>query len=171
MKVPKKSFRTNKHKQGSSGVVLPPITFKPSYWHKNEGEEYVMSFKLHSNPTEKNSPVYKLMAKSFATGSVEQFIQWKRDLHKIIIGQNVTRVIDKFAMAKRLLHSDALVAVFDSVANAMDLVEDEEFDLALAELALHVFPKNALTNQKSWLRRSAHARAKGVRNAHSTVGS
>ena len=157
MKVPKKSFRTNKHKQGSSGVVPPPIAFKPSLWHKNEGEEHVMSFKLRSNPTEKNSPVYELMAKSFATGSVEQFIQWKRDLHKIISGQNVTRVVDKFTMAKRLLHGDAL-AVFDAVASAMDLIEDEEFELALTELALHVFPKNALTNQKSWLSRSAEAR-------------
>jgi hypothetical protein len=126
-------------------------------WHKNEGEDHVMSFKLRSNPTDKNSPVYELMAKSFATGSVEQFIQWKRDLLKIITGQNITRVIDKFTMAKRLLHGDAL-AVFEANASSMDLIEDEDFEVALAELAMHVFPKNALTNQKSWLRRSADAR-------------
>jgi hypothetical protein len=76
---------------------------------------------------------------------------------KIIAGQNITKVSDKFTMAKRLLHGDAL-AVFETVASAMEQIENLEFDLALQELALHVFPKNALTNQKSWLRRSSDAR-------------
>jgi hypothetical protein len=157
MKVPKKSFRSNKARQAPTGVVPPPITFKPSTWYKNDSDEHVMSFKLRSSPTEKSSPVYEVTAKSFATGSVEQFIQWKRDLQRIITGQNITKLIDKFTMAKRLLHGDAL-AVFSSVAAQLDMEDDAEFELALAELAQHVFPKNALTNQKSWLRRSADAR-------------
>jgi hypothetical protein len=60
-------------------------------------------------------------------------------------------------MAKRLLYGDAL-AIFETVASAMDLVEDEEFELVIMELTTHVFPKNALMNQKSWLRRSSSAR-------------
>jgi hypothetical protein len=158
MKSPKKTFRTNKHKkQRSERVVPPPIEFTPSSWYKNEGDEYVMTFKLRASPTEKNSPVYEMTAKSFATGSVEQFIHWKRDLYKIIKGQHITKVQDKFTMAKRLLHGDAL-AVFEATASALDCIEDDEFELAMMELALHVFPKNALTNQKSWLRRSTSAR-------------
>jgi hypothetical protein len=60
-------------------------------------------------------------------------------------------------MAKRLLHGDAL-AIFEAVTSAMDQLEDDEFELAIVELTIHVFPKNALTNQKSWLRRSSSAR-------------
>ena len=78
MKVPKKTFRTCKHKQqATERVVPPPIEFAPSPWYKNEGNEYVMSFKLRASPSEKNSPVYEMTAKSFAMGWVEQFVHWK----------------------------------------------------------------------------------------------
>jgi hypothetical protein len=39
-----------------------------------------------------------------------------------------------------------------------DLTQDAEFEATMKELAQHVFPKNALANQKSWIRRSTSAR-------------
>jgi hypothetical protein len=116
-----------------------------------------MSFKLRSNPTDKNSPQYEMQAKVFATGTVEQYIWWKRDLYKIIAGQHVTRAQDKFTMARRLLHGDAL-AVFEDAASSKNETNNEDFEATMKELAKHIFPKNALANQKSWLRRSRKAR-------------
>ena len=157
MKAPKKTFHGNKRRKERTGVVPPPITFTPSTWYKKEDDESVMSFKLRSNPSEKKSPVYDMQAKSFASGSVEQYIWWKRDLYKIIAGQDITRPQDKFTMASRLLHGDAL-SVFENIVMSKDQTDPEEFDKAMKELALHIFPKNALALQKSWLRQSQNAR-------------
>ena len=159
MKSPKKTFRNNKKQENQEryGVVPPPISLEPSTWIKHDDDDHVMSFKLRSNPTDKNSPEYEVQAKSFATGTVEQYIWWKRDLHKIIVGQNITRAQDKFTMTKRLLHGSAL-AIFERSAASKDLSSNDAFEEALKDLAKFVFPKNALMNQKSWLRRSTNAR-------------
>ena len=70
MKAFMKTFHMHKHKQQvTEQVVPPPVEFTPSPWYKNEGDEYVMSFKVCASLSEKNSPVYKMMAKSFAVGS------------------------------------------------------------------------------------------------------
>jgi hypothetical protein len=156
-KSKKVTFRSNKFQGDPSGVLPPPIGFTPSPWYKKEGDDGVMSFKLRSNPTEKNSPEYEMQAKIFATGSVEQYIWWKRDLYKILAGQHVTRAQDKFTMARRLLHGDAL-SVFEAHAIGKDETKNEDFETVMRGLATHVFPKNALANQKAWLRRSKQAR-------------
>jgi Zn-dependent peptidase ImmA (M78 family) len=82
---------------------------------------------------------------------VEQYIWWKRDLYKIIVGQNITRAQDKFTMAHRLLHGDAL-AIFGASTIGKDETKDDDFEMVMRGLAAHVFPKNALATQKAWLR-------------------
>jgi hypothetical protein len=156
-KAKKVTFRSNKVQEDRSGVLPPPIGFAPSPWYKKEDDEGVMSFKLRSNPTDKNSLEYEMQAKIFDTGSVEQYVGWKRDLYKIIIGQHITRAQDKFTMAHRLLHGDAL-AVFEANTIGKDETKNEDFEVVMRGLAKHVFPKNALVNQKAWLRQSRHAR-------------
>jgi hypothetical protein len=47
---------------------------------------------------------------TFHTGSVEEFLLWKKDLTKVLVGQNVLSAPDKFAMMRRLLDGDALAA-------------------------------------------------------------
>ena len=98
-----------------------------------------------------------MQAKMFAMGSVEQYIWWKRDPYKIIAGQNITRSQDKFTMARRLLHGDAL-AVFENSAMGKDQTQNEVFKGMMRELTQHIFPKNALANQKAYLRCSRKAR-------------
>jgi hypothetical protein len=73
-KSKKVTFRSEKFQGDPSGVLPPPIGFTPSPWYKKEGDDGVMSFKLRSTPTDKNSPEYEMQAKIFATGSVEQYI-------------------------------------------------------------------------------------------------
>ena len=119
----------------------------------------VSTFKLRCNPTQADSQVYELKARSFDTGTVEQFILWKRDLDKIIMGQNVTRPIDKYAMARRVLEGDAL-ATFNENAFTLGIESQENFTKSMEALASHIFPKFALSNQKAWLRRSDDVRKK-----------
>jgi hypothetical protein len=69
-------------------MIPPPILFKRS----KDAES--TAFKLRSNPTDKDSQLYELRACSFPNGTPAQFILWKRDLDKIIKGQNVKRPTD-----------------------------------------------------------------------------
>jgi hypothetical protein len=156
-KAKKVTFRSTTNFKDRSGVLPPPIDFSPSLWFKKDDDDGVMSFKLRSNPTDKNSPQYEMQAKIFATGTPEQYILWKRDLYKIIKGQNITRPQDKFTMARRLLNGDAL-SVFETFAGNSNEAVDEDFEATMQALATHIFPRNALANQKSWLRRSRQAR-------------
>jgi len=138
-------------------TIPPPILFKRSLWSKDAEGADTSTFKLRSNPSDKDSQIYELKARSFAAGTVEQFIFWKKELDKIIKGQNVTRPKDKFEMARRLLHGDAL-AVFDKEALTLIQEDEDNFQKCLTAVALHVFPKNALSSQKAWLRRSDDVR-------------
>jgi hypothetical protein len=138
-------------------TIPPPIVFKRSLWNKEAEGADTSTFKLRSNPSDKDSQLYELKARSFAAGTVEQFLYWKKDLDKVLKGQNVTRPKDKFEMARRLLHGDAL-AVFDKEALTLVQEDEESFQKCLRAVALHVFPKNALSSQKAWLRRSDDVR-------------
>jgi hypothetical protein len=134
-------------------VVPPPIQLKRVTWSKDADDGAVTSFKLRCNPTDSNSLQYELKVRSFGTGTVEQYILWKRDLDKLIKGQNLERAEDKFEMARKVLEGDAL-AIFNEKAHDEVVEDDESFKKCLEGLANHVFPQNALTNQKAWLRRS-----------------
>ena len=119
----------------------------------------VSTFKLCCNPTQADSQLYELKAWSFNTGTVEQFILWKRDLDKIIKGQNMTRPVDKYAMARRVLEGDAL-ATFDEQALTLGIKSEENFIKSMEVLATHIFPKLALSIQKAWLHHSDDIRKK-----------
>jgi hypothetical protein len=116
-------------------------------------------------PNRKDSQHNELKARSFSSGMVEQFILWKRDLDKVIKGQNVQRPTDKYEMAtsRRVLDGDAL-AIFDKEALTLVVPEDEtNLKRFLEALADHAFPKNALRSQKAWLCRSDDVKKKPER--------
>jgi hypothetical protein len=73
-KAKKVTFRSKQYQEDRSGILPPPIDFTQSTWLKKEDNEGVMSFKLRSNPTDRNTPQYEMQAKIFAMGSVEQYI-------------------------------------------------------------------------------------------------
>ena len=80
-------------------VVPPPIQHNRATWSKNTDVGAVTSFKLCCNPTKSSSLQHELKVHSFDTRTVEQFILWKRDLNKLIKGQNLQQAEDKFEMA------------------------------------------------------------------------
>jgi hypothetical protein len=59
-------------------------------------------------------------------------------------------------MARRLLHGDAL-AIFENSTMDKDETKNEDFKAMMRELTKHIFLKNALANQKAWLRHSQKA--------------
>ena len=134
-------------------VVPPPIRFKQATWSKDAEDGAVSSFKLRCNPTNTDLLQYELKVHSFNTGSVEQYILWKKDLEKLIIGQNLELAGDKFAMTRKVLEGDAL-AVFNQHAHAAVEESDETYKECMEGLAKHIFPKNALLHQKAWLHHS-----------------
>jgi hypothetical protein len=134
-------------------MIHPPILFKQSLWNKDAKDAETTAFKLHSNPTDKDSQLYELRARSFANGTPEQFILWKRDMNKVIKGQNVTRPSDMYEIAQRVLYEDAL-AIFNKEALTLVQEDEENFQKCLKALANHLFPKNALNSQKAWLHHS-----------------
>ena len=125
MSPKKKTFRSQKHKIQMHGMIPPPINMKQTTWMKNDNDNLVIT-KLRSNPTKKNSQEYELKAKSFSSGTIEQFILWKHDLINVIMGQNITRPQDKFVMARRLLHGNTL-AVFERAATEAVAETDAAF--------------------------------------------
>ena len=139
----------------------PPIPFKRTEWSKDTDDSSVSTFKLRTNPTEADSQIYELKVRTFRTGTVEEFILWKRDLQKVLEGQNVTRPANKFAMARRVLEGDPLAA-FNKQASILLTENENTFESCMEALANHVFPALALSNQKQWFRRSDDMRKKNT---------
>ena len=70
-------------------VVPPPIQFKQATWSRVANNGAVSSFKLCCNLTNADLLQHELKVCSFNTGSVKQYILWKKDLEKLIISQNL----------------------------------------------------------------------------------
>jgi hypothetical protein len=47
-------------------TIPPPILFKRSLWNKDAEGADTSTFKLRSNPSDKDSQIYELKARSFA---------------------------------------------------------------------------------------------------------
>jgi hypothetical protein len=136
-----------------NGIQTPvPVPYERCERSKDKDNEDVTVFKLRTNPTSDDSPTYDLKALTFKTGTVEEYIMWKRDLAKIMVGQRVIDPAGKYAMTRRLLDGDALAA-FDRAAERLGNETNVHYYSTMQELAKHVFPAHALVLQRQWFRR------------------
>ena len=118
----------------------------------------ILQLGLKTSPGVADSARYKKNAQILTDGaSCEDVILWKKDLEVILVGLELTKVIDKFNITRRLLKGGLLKA-FDyaetDVVNS--LKEDEEiaekhFTKCLQELVSHVVPKKDLQLQKHYM--------------------
>ena len=138
-----------------NGLQPPPIPYERQERSKDKDREDVSTFKLRTNPTDKDSQIYDMKVLTFKSGTVEEYILWKKDLKKVLMGQNVTSGPNKFAMTRRVLDGDALAA-FDKAAEEEAVETVVSFGKCLEKLAEHVFPKNALVAQRQWFHRYLH---------------
>lgn len=109
-----KNLSANQFKK--NGMQPVPIPYDRQERSKDKDNEDVSVFRIRTNPTDKDSQTYDIRVLTFHTGTVEEFLLWKKDLLKILVGQNVLSAPDKFAMTRRLLDGDALAA-FDAEAS------------------------------------------------------
>jgi len=63
-----------------------------------EKGEY-LSYKLRNIPSDNSSPVYKLTIPYFGTGTCKEWLKFRDNLDKMLIGQNVTTGPGKFMVA------------------------------------------------------------------------
>jgi hypothetical protein len=134
-----------------------PIPYDRQERLKDKDNEDVSVFRIRTNPTDKDSQTYDMKVLTFHTRTVEEFLLWKKDLNKVLVGQNVLSAPDKFAMTRRLLDGDALAA-FNTKASTCSQETDANYTLCMQALSTHVFPKNALTIQRQWFHRYLHKR-------------
>jgi hypothetical protein len=113
---------------------------------------------LRTNPTDKESQTYNLKVLTFWSGTVEDYILWKKDIMKVLVGQNVTSAANKFAMIRRVLEGDALAA-FKKAAAEEAVETTVSYDKCHEKLTEHVFPKNALVTQRQWFHRYLHKKS------------
>jgi hypothetical protein len=108
-------------------------------------------------PNDKDSQTYNTKVLTFRSGSIKEFLLWKKDLEKFLIGQNVLSASSKHTMTRCLLNGDVLAA-FNRHASTQTQVYDAKYTLCVQALANHVFPKNALAVQRQWFHRYLHKR-------------
>ena len=153
--VANKNLSANQFKK--NGMQPVPIPFDQAERSKDKDNEDVSVFKLRTNPHDKDSQTYDMKVLTFHLGRVEDFLLWKKDLNKVLVGQNVQSAQDKYAMTRRLLDGDALAA-FNTKALTYPQETEANYIQSMHALAIHVFPKNALTIQRQWFHRYLHKR-------------
>jgi hypothetical protein len=150
-----KNLSANQFKK--NGMQPAPIPYDRQERSKNKDKEDMSIFRIRTNPTDKDSQTYDMKVLTFHTGTVKEFLLWKKDLNKVLVGQNVLSAPDKFAMTRRLLDGDALAA-FNTEASACSQETNVNYIRCMQALSTHVFPKNALTIQRQWFHRYLHKR-------------
>ena len=147
MKVASQSLDAAKGKK----FVPPPIPFtRPVLQELKKNECLVM--KLRSDPAVADSQTYDLTVKYFRTGTPEEWLLFRRDLKRILSGQNITTGPAKYVMIRRLIFGDTL-AVFNNAAQAHGNETNANFELSLTDVSTHIFPQRALAHQKRYMRR------------------
>ena len=131
----------------------PPIPLKPL---RNEvdtqDKNSYLTVELRYTPTDPDSRVYKKNVQYFKNGTPKQYIEFRADVTKIIVGQAITTGPAQYAMVRTLLRGDAL-RVFDNRATLQGAENVANLKLVLNQLGQHVFPMRALVKQKRHMRR------------------
>ena len=144
-------FSTGVTAKNGRTPVEPPIALVcPDNATLRKGQYH--THKLRTNPTSASSSTYKLDVPLFSTGTVEEWLRFRNNLGRVIKGQNATGAAARYALARRLLESEAL-ATFNNQA-ATDTETNETFEECLDKVGNLIFPKRALQLQKRCMRRN-----------------
>ncbi len=95
-------------------VTLPPIPLERPERTKMADGNYV-SFKLRAVPTNPGSQLYSLSVQYYATSTPEQWILFRKNLSKVLVGQNITTGPPTYAMTRRILEGSSLAKFEDSM--------------------------------------------------------
>ena len=118
---------------------LPPIPLERPERMKLEDGNYV-SFKLRAVPTDPGSQLYSLSVPYYATGTPEQWILFRKNLSKVLVGQNITTGPPTYAMTRRILEGSSL-AKFEESTIERGTETLEHFTKVLEDMGSYVFPR------------------------------
>ena len=141
----------------SRKVNLPPIPFERAESGELKKGAYA-SMKLRNNPGDPDSPGYDIHVKYFKEGSCEEFLLFETDLRRVFAGQAATTGPLKFATARRLLEGAALTT-FNLALPAGATETIPTFEACLEAVRASVFPYQAASNQRRFLRRVLRKKA------------
>ena len=97
--------------------IAPPISIeRPEKKELCKGK--YQTYTLRNTPSDKSSPTYDLSVPFFRSGSAEEWLIFRRNLDKVVQGQNIKSGPAAFAVARKLLEGEAL-AVFEIEAIAL----------------------------------------------------
>ena len=131
--------------------VVPPIPLERPE-HKKVPKTSYITFKLHSNPTEENSPEYDFSMQYFRSGSTEDLLICLKNIKKAIVGMRATSGPNQYALVRRVLQGDALSAFeVAAVKNGNETVEN--LKKCFMDLKKHVLPVNAYQRQRHYMNR------------------
>ena len=130
--------------------LLPPIPLERPARTKLEDGNYV-SFKLRAVRNDPNSQIYSLSVPYYATGTPEQWILFRKNLSKVLVGQNITTGPPTYAMTRRILEGSSLAKFEDSMTQRGTKTL-EHFDEVLDDMGSYVFPRRALQMEKRYMR-------------------
>jgi hypothetical protein len=139
-----------------NGIQAPPVPYERVQHVKDKDNKEVSVFKLRMTPSDKDSQTYDMKILTFKSGSIEEFLLWKKDLSKILVRQNVLLASGKYAMMRCLLEEDAIVAFNAETTMQGQDTADTNYTKCMHKLATYMFPKNALTIQRQWFHRYLH---------------
>jgi hypothetical protein len=146
------SFQRFEQAQQALGAVqLYPI----AKWNAKEDED--TSFRsvkldLKTNPTAADSPKFSSYFKVFENGTPEQWCRWREDLATVFRGLNLTTGPNQIGMIRHLLAGQAR-DTFNEYFSTGNLQETPANILnALKKVATTIFPDNAETSQKQYMR-------------------
>jgi hypothetical protein len=96
--VVNKNLLANQFKK--NGMQPVPIPFDCAERSKDKDNEDISVFKLRTNLHNKDSQTYDMKVLTFHSGRVKDFLLWKKDLNKVLVGQNVQSAQDKYAVTR-----------------------------------------------------------------------
>ncbi len=83
-------------------MTLPPIPLeRPEQMKLEDGNQ--VSFKIRAAPTDPDSQLHSLSVPYYATGTPEQYILFRKNLSKVLVGQNITTDPPTYALTRRIL--------------------------------------------------------------------
>lgn len=136
---------------GGRRKIAPPVPLERPEHKDLERGEY-QTYKLRNTPEDADSPTYELSIPYFTTGTCEEWLRFRKNLSKVLTGQNVTTGPPSYAVARRLLDGDALT-VFNNEATSQGNESIPHFTACLDAVARTVFPQRAVQLQKRFMRR------------------
>ena len=145
MTIPKKT------RNASNGFLPPPILLDRPEPKELEKDQY-MTFKLKTDPGNRNSAEYSLSVPYFRDGSPEEWLKFVMNLKRLFEGQNITTGPLKFSMARKLLIGESL-SLFEEKASTVGAETLDQFDVCLRAVTNKVFPMKAINTQNRYTKK------------------